>query len=398
MAVKESGTVPGPVGHSALRDMNRAHVLGVICRDGPLSRSDLVHRTRLAKPTVTAIVQDLLSAEVVRERGTRPARGGSGRPAVLLEFDPRRRLVVGCHVGNTRTTAMVADLNGTPLAVRHRATAARSVHRVLDGLVELVIAALAAAGESQPLCAAGVSIPGEVDSTNGTCLHAFNFGWHGIPVADLLAQRLGVPVSAHPDAKAALRAEVAEGAARDAMDVALLFEDQGIGMALISGGAMVHGTKGIAGEIGHCHVPGATEECNCGKAGCLETVASAPALALATRKLLGDQADALLPHRPRLADLARLGMPDVDGLLAHAGHEVGIAASWLINLMNPQVLILGGGFPDAGESFLNAFSAAMSAQALSEASECVTVRASSIPEGAEVRGAVLAALELAARL
>jgi glucokinase len=240
-------------------------------------------------------------------------------------------------------------------------------------------------------------MPGLIDSTTGTCLHAFGLGWHGIPVAELLAQRLGMPVSAHNDAKAALRAEVAEGAARGDTDVAILFEDQGIGTAMISGGAMVHGTKGIAGEIGHCHVSGATGLCNCGKTGCLETVSSAPALALAISKLLGDEADALLPRHPRLADFAKLARPDVDELLARAGHEVGIAASWLINVINPKVLILGGGFPDAGDSFLDALRAAVTVDARSAATECVSIRASTIPEGAEVRGAVLAALELAER-
>lgn len=398
MTVKDSEAIRGPVSHSAMRELNRAHVLEVIHREGPISRSDLVRRTQLAKPTVTAIVQDLLDAAVVRERGTRPAHGGAGRPAILLEFDPRHRLVVGCYIGNRQTSAMVADLDGRPITVRHRPTLTASVDSVLDGLVELIDSALAAARETQPPCAVGVSLPGLIDSTTGTCLHSFLFGWYGVPVADLLARRLGVPVSAHNDAKAAVRAEVAEGAARGATDVALLFEDQGIGAAIIAGGTLLHGTRGVAGEIGHCHVQGATRPCTCGKTGCLETVASAPALALAARKLMGPGADARLPPHPSLADLARLARPDVDDLLARAGHELGIAASWLVNLINPQVLVLGGGLPDAGPSFLDAFGDAVRRQTLSDAAECMTIQPSSIPDGAEVRGAVLAALELAARL
>jgi predicted NBD/HSP70 family sugar kinase len=397
MTVKESKPVRGPVSLSAVRTLNRAHVLEIIRRDGPISRSDLVGRTQLAKPTVTAIVQDLLEARVVRERGTRPAHGGAGRPAILLEFDPRHRLVMGCHIGNDLTSAMVADLDGRPIAVRHHPTLTASVDSVLDGLVELIDSALAAASEGQPLCAVGVSLPGVIDS-NGILLHTFRFGWYEIPVVDLLAQRLGVPVSAQNDAKAAVRAEVAEGVARGATDVVLLFEDQGIGSAVISGGALVDGARGVAGEIGHCHVPFAFDVCTCGKTGCLETVSSAPALALAARKLLGPEADAILQPHPGLADLARLARPEVDDLLARAGYELGIAASWLVNVVNPQMLILGGSLPDAGQSFLDAFCDAVSGQAVSEAAECLSIQPSSIPEGAALRGAVLAALELAARL
>jgi predicted NBD/HSP70 family sugar kinase len=387
----------GPVSHSALRELNRAHVLEVIRGQGPLSRSDLVRHSQLAKPTVTAIVADLLSAAEVLERGTRPAHGGSGRPAILLEFNPRHQLVVGCHIGNRQVSVMVADLDGNPAALRSGPAAARSVRPVLDGVADLIHAALADAAASQPPRAVGVSMPGLIDSATGTCLHAFGRGWHGIPVADLLGQRLAVPVSVRNDAKAAVMAEAAEGAAAGASDVALLFEDQGIGTAIISGGTLLHGVRGMAGEIGHSQVPGATRKCDCGKTGCLETVCSAPALAVAARKLLGRQATPMLPRHPGLADLARLGRPEVDALLARAGHELGTAASWLITLINPQLIILGGGLPGAGQSFLDAFGAAVSAQTLSDAADCVSIRASSIPEGAEVRGAVLAALELAAR-
>jgi predicted NBD/HSP70 family sugar kinase len=397
VAVKDSEAARGPVTPPALRELNQAHVLEVIRRQGPISRSDLVGRTGLAKPTVTAIVAGLLAIGVVQERGTRPAHGGSGRPAVLVEFNPRHRLVAGCHIGNWTTTAMIADLDGQPVAVRSRPTRIGSVHQVLDDLTALIAAALAEAGASQPCCAIGVSLPGLIDSATGTCLHAFRFGWHGIPVAGLLAQRLGVPVSVRNDAKAAIMAEVAEGAARSATDVVLMYEDEGIGTAIISGGMLLDGAKGIAGEIGHCHVPGATRQCNCGRTGCLETVASAPALAAAVRELLGSQASTLLPPHPALADIAPLGRPDVDRLLARAGHEVGLATAWLINLINPQVVILGGGLPNAGQAFLDAFHAAASAGAVPDAADCVTIRASSIPDGAEVRGAVLAALELAAR-
>lgn len=397
MAVKEPDAARGPATPPALRELNQAHVLSVIRREGPISRSDLVARAGLAKPTVKAIVAGLLAAGLVQERGTRPAHGRSGRPAVLVEFNPRHRLVAGCHIGNWTTTAMVADLDGNPVAVRTRPTQAGPVRQVLDDLTSLLAAALADTGAGQPCCAVGVSMPGLIDSATGTCLHAFRFGWHHIPVAGLLSQQLGVPVTVRNDARAAIMAEAAEGAARTATDAVLLYEDEGIGTAIISGDMLLDGARGIAGEIGHCHVPGATRQCNCGMTGCLETVASAPALAAAVREILGSQAGALLPAHPALADLARLGRPDVDGLLARAGHEVGLATSWLINLINPQVLILGGGLPDAGQAYLDAFHAAATARTLPDAADSLTIRTSSIPDGAQVRGAVLAALELAAR-
>jgi N-acetylglucosamine repressor len=396
MAVKaERRKGRGPVGHAALRELNRALVLEVVRNQGPLSRSDLVTRTGLAKPTVTAIVQDLLGSSVIHEVGTRPAFGAGGRPATLLEFDPRHRVVIGCHIGNRRTSVMLADLNGDAIVTLHRPSNAKSARIVLDRLVELIEEVMKDADESMPPWAIGVALPGLIDSTSGVCIESTWFGWKDVPIRALLEERFGVPVAVRNDAKAAVIAEVAEGAARDEGDVVLLFEDQGIGSGIISGGTLLHGIKGVAGEIGHCRVAGATKRCKCGNIGCLETVASADALAEEARKAIGSANGRRLPRRARLADLAALGDARVDAVLEHGGWELGIAASLLINLFNPRSLVLGGDLPEAGPAFLGAFEDAVKGQTISSARQDVIVRQSAIPEGAEVRGAVLSALDLA---
>lgn len=385
----------GPVGHGALRELNRALVLDVLRSQGPLSRSDLVTRTGLAKPTVTAIVQDLLVTTIIRERGTRPAIGAGGRPATLLEFDPRHRVVVGCHIGNRRISVMLADLDGTPLSTRHRPAGSKSVPVVLVRLVDLIEEVIKDAGESSPPWAIGVALPGLIDSKTGVCIESSWLGWRDVPIRQLLVDEFGVPVAVSNDAKAAVTAEVAEGAAQGERDVVLLFEDQGFGSGIISGGSLIHGMNGVAGEIGHCRVAGATKRCKCGNVGCLETVSSADALAQEARKRIGERATKRLPRRPSLSDLAALDDSRVNELLRYGGQELGIAASWLINMFNPQSIVLGGELPDAGSEFLAAFERAMKHQTLASARENVVVRKSAIAEGAEVRGAVLAALDLA---
>lgn len=385
----------GPAGHAALRELNRALVLEVVRTQGPLSRSDLVARTGLAKPTVTAIVQDLLESSVVREIGTRPAIGAGGRPATLLQFDPRHRVVVGCHIGTRQANVMLADLNGTPIATLRRPASTRSPRASLDRLIDLIDEVTKGAGESSPPWAIGVALPGLIDSTSGVCIEATGLGWRDVPIRALLEEHFGVPVAVSNDAKAAVTAEVAEGAAKGQRDVVLLFEDQGIGSGIVSGGTLIHGLNGVAGEIGHCRVEGATKRCKCGNIGCLETVSSTDALADEVRKILGPSGTKVLPRRPSLADLAALQNRRVNALLERAGRELGVAASWLINLFNPQSLVLGGELPDAGQIFLGAFESAAKAQILASAREHVVISHSAIADGAEVRGAVLAALDLA---
>ncbi|GAB3873228.1 hypothetical protein GCM10027610_140040 [Dactylosporangium cerinum] len=136
------------------------------------------------------------------------------------------------------------------------------------------------------LAAVGAVLPGLTDFHTGVCLLAPNLGWRDVPVRDILAAELGAPVYVHNAGQAAAVAENLEGAGGRVGDLALLYAGTGLSAGVLSDGRVFHGVGGTAGEIGHNAVPGNEEPCNCGKVGCLETVASGPAIVRAVRRAL----------------------------------------------------------------------------------------------------------------
>lgn len=389
-------------GHQVMRELNRSLVLDLVKHRSPISRAEIAKATSLAKPTVSAIVEQLIGEHLVREIGIGQASPGGGRPPILLEFNTRSQFVVGVHLGVRRTEIMVADAAGVEIGRLERRTPRRSAAAVLKATGEAVEEAIAAAGAARSRVAAvGVCVPGLMDLENGVCLLAPNLGWTDVPVRDVLQDALKVPVFVHNAAQAAAVAETLEGAAKGASEVVLLYIGSGIGSGVLTDGRLYRGVAGIAGEIGHCLVPGATDRCNCGKVGCLETVASGPSIARAAERALRDgrASSITLSGRKRtitaedVSNAAREGDALANEILERAGHEIGIAASWLINLFNPEVLVVVGGLVGAGEALLDPLREAALEHALPQAAARVDIRTSELHEGTEVRGAVLVALQ-----
>ena len=391
-----------------MRSVNRTLVLDAIKEGGPISRAGLAKSVALAKPTVSVIVDDLLVSGLVHELGLERRAPGlerppvRGRPPVLLEFNARSMFVAGIHIGVQSTRIVIADATGREIA-RHMMPTPRSaaetalleIADALDGLVE----AAGIAGLS--LASVGICVPGLVDLDTGTCVLAPNLGWRDVPVAEILSTRTGASLFVHNGAQAAAAAEHVEGAGRGARTVALLYAGTGVGAAIVQAGRVFHGSRGLAGEIGHVQVAGATGTCACGKVGCLETVASAPALVRAARAAVlagrsttmtafGDGLSALDVYRA-----ADGGDEVARGLLADAGRTLGMAGAWLVNVVNPDVLVIGGGLVGAGEAFVGPLRETILQHSLDGAMRHLSIRTWALGQEAKVRGAVILALQQA---
>jgi len=374
--------------HSTMRGVNRSLVLDLIKYRGPVSRATVAKVASLAKPTVSAIVDDLLTEGVVREIGHGRSSEVGGRPPMLLEFNARSRFVVGVHIGVQRTNVLVGDATGAEIGRVSRPTPKARPREALRRVAGLVSDALEEVGAARKRVAAvGVCVPGMVDMRTGTCLLAPNLGWKDVPVSELLEAELDVPIAVHNTTQAAAVAETVEGAARGSTEVVLLYAGTGVGAGVLSDGRLFHGADGFAGEIGHCVIPGATERCNCGKVGCLETVASAPAIARAAAR------GRTTPTAVDVAEAAASGDERARTILGDAGKWLGWAASTLVNLFNPQTLVVAGGLVGAGEPLLGPLREAVAEHALPESRRRVEVRTWALGQDAKVRGAVLVALQ-----
>jgi len=384
------GTGERAADHAVMRRVNRAVVLDVIRSTEASSRSAIAEATGLAKPTVGLIVDELMTAGLVAEVGRGEPGTVGGRPPVLLAFNARSSFLAGVHVGVRRTTVVVADALGTPLVERTMKTPAGRPPAALDRIAAAISDAAAGVGAGTGMIAAvGVCLPGLV-ATGGLLSRASALGWRDVPVAHLLGDRLGVPVVADNAARTALLAETRLGAARGERDVVLVYAGVGIGAAAVVNGQLVHGAGGLAGELGHVRVCANGQRCSCGKTGCLETVASADAVICAAaarwkRKAPRPAGELTIGD---IAAAAAAGDQIAVEILGEAGRDLGTAAAWMVNLLDPACVVLSGCVGEAGPALAGPFEQAMTSDA-----RPVRVVVSELGEAAELQGMLLMARE-----
>lgn len=393
MAAWPSSTRTDP---AVMRERNRGLVLDIVKREGPLSRSDIAKRSQLAKPTVSAIVDGLLSEGMLTEIGVGPAAKGGGRHPILLEFNARSRYTVGVHLHAGTAWALAADALGREVARKDAviphgdpAAALRAVEQLVDRLLR------GARIARKRVAGVGVAVPGKLDTRSGTSYGSAQLGWGEVDVAGELGRALGRPIHVRNVAQCVVLAEHREGAAKDAVSAVVFLADGGISAALLSEDELFQGTQGIAGDIGHIRLHGVTTPCPCGGRGCLEAVASGAGLAQRAAEATGSP----VPNDPGDA-FARLGASDdprVHRLLGEIGTELGIAASWLLNLYNPEVLVIAGGFLDAGEALLEPLRRTALDSAAGRPGATVRIADALLGSDAAVRGAMLVALREAER-
>ncbi|MEV7504385.1 ROK family protein [Streptomyces sp. NPDC093018] len=257
------------------------------------------------------------------------------------------RHVIALDVGGT---GMKAALVGDDGALLHRARRATGRERGPDAVVAGILdfaAELYAYGTERhgPPAAAGIAVPGIVDEEHGTAVYAANLGWKDVPLRDLLAKRLGVPVALGHDVRTGGLAEGRIGAGRGADRFLFVPLGTGIAGAIGIDGRVESGAHGFAGEIGHVVVrPGGTL-CPCGQRGCLERYASAAAVSEAWAAAGGNpDADA--------ADCARAvaaGDPGARLVWQEAVDALADGLVTALTLLDPRTLIIGGGLAEAGE-------------------------------------------------
>lgn len=379
------------IDRQVMRAHNRGVVLDVVRRSGPVARTEVAQRTSLAKPTVSTIVDELLAEGVVHEVGVGKSTAAGGRPPTYLDFDVKRDAYVGIHIGVDVTTVAVADGRGTVVAERSRRSAIGSPTRSLEHVSRLLEEALGDAKvRRRTLRHATIVLPGLVDRDTAVCVLAPNLDWRDIPVGKLFGDALGLPVTVWNTPHASALAEAHLGAARDVDTFVWLYVGPGVGSAIVQDGALVTGTRGFAGEIGHCRVADDGPQCHCGKYGCLEIYTSADAIGRAAL-------DAGVPSRakiPRLGDVvraARDGHAGARAVLDDAGHMLGLGASYLVGILNPELVVVGGESAEAFEFLLEPLRGALAQDALE--AEQVPVVASTVEGDAAVAGAVLLAFE-----
>lgn len=272
----------------------------------------------------------------------------------------RRPLAVGIDIGGTKVAGGVVDLDGRVLALTRADTPAHDTGRIRDVIVDMV-RELAA---GHPVGAVGIGAAGWVDAARATVSFAPHLAWRDEPLRDRIAAVVDLPVVVENDANAAAWAEYRFGAGRLAGDpMVLVAVGTGIGGGLVLGGGLVRGAHGYAGEPGHQVVVPDGLPCHCGRRGCLEQYASGSALVRYVRVGAAEHPDAAAGLRELAGDPAQLTGPLVttaaragDKLAREAfdqvGRWLGTGLADLVQVLDPAVLVIGGGVAEAGELLL----------------------------------------------
>jgi len=343
---------------TGLRDSNRIAVVQLIRDRGALSRADLARLSGLSPSTVTAITADLLAEGLLVEdqQNGGDAQTSVGRPATPLRLDPAAGHAVGVKLGPDTLIATVTDLDAEPLSmvrVPHGTSVdAATMVRVFQDLVDDVLGRAGIDGQS--LVGMGIGVPGIVDPGRGTVSDSPLADWVEHDLRELLAAHFGVPVHVDNDVNTLTVAEHLFGAGRGVSDLAVITVGRGIGMGVISNGRIVRGWRGGAGEVGHVSVMPQGPECWCGRRGCLEAVASEPAL---VREVLALTGRLVTPE-----ELASLGAhdPRVGAVLERAGTLVGEVIRTAIAILDPRRVVISGEGVRLGPRYLDPLMAAAS--------------------------------------
>jgi len=325
-----------------VRRHNLAAVLQRLHLGGPVSRSELVALTGLNRSTVGVLVAELAEQGlVVEEPG---ATGTVGRPSLIVMPQPGSAIVLAFDFRVDRTVGAVIGLGGKTISrvERFRENSESAPDLSVLQLIDMAHELLEEVPEETLWVGTGIGLPGIVNERTGVVSQAPNLGWIDVPfaqmVTDALRKEFGeVPTTvASNDADLGALAEHTRGAAIDSGNVIYVSGEVGIGGGVVLGGALMTGAGGFGGEIGHMIVNPTGAQCRCGSRGCWETVIGRAAVlsCIQDSKSVGDVQDVI--------NSVLAGEVEVQDKLNGVGRWLGIGLVNLINIFNPEVVVLGG--------------------------------------------------------
>jgi glucokinase len=273
--------------------------------------------------------------------------------------------VIGIDLGGSHVTAAIVDARGhiidrSERPIDRNRPADEILRQDVAGAVRDVVER--AHLRLDDIAAIGMGLPGNIDRQHGVCRFSPNFHWHNVNVAGPLSQELGKPVYLINDVRSHTLGELHFGAGRGHRSFAMLALGTGIGGGLVINNMLVEGAHSAGGELGHITVDPHGPQCNCGNHGCIETLASAPALArMAQEAVQAGQGQAITAAAQRqggkldaaaLQQAARAGDPAAKAIYDRAGRALGVAMADVYTSFDPEVILIGGGVAKAGELLL----------------------------------------------
>lgn len=385
---------------------NMRAVLLSLLHHEPAYRVEIAKGTALSTTTITNLVDELIEMGLVAEQGVEEFSGRRrvGRPRSALFLVKEARYAIGVQIGVETYRIAAANLKAEILS-NHSYSFSRTTPPVVifkDITQKIEDLILENQLDRQRIIGVGVGAAGLVNYQTGVNLLSYNLGWENVPIREWLSEGLKFPVVVDNNVKAMALGEAFFGEGQQVSSLAFVYGRAGVGSGIVIGNRLLRGADLGAGEIGHMILMADEgKKCRCGQNGCLETLVSESAL-LEQAKLAalahptGVLASALESTEgwpsDRLFAAARLGDPHAVEIVQRAGHYLGIALANLVNLLNPQMIVLGGLFAQGKDLILPVTRETLKTSAFAGLGEKVDLRTTSFGWRAGIVGAAGLAL------
>jgi len=343
-----------------IKRANKALIMRIVNEENSISRAGLSRETQLAIPTVMKIVDELMNEGLLVETGIGQSSGG--RPPKILELNPKGKYAVGVKILPNElrvglTNLKIDFLSRTTKTIKPYA----GYKKIFTQLKEIISNMIKKSKvDFQGVLGIGIGVPGIVKYPSGEVVFAPNLkGWTNITLKSDMEQEFGVPVFVENEARISTLAEKWYGLGTKVRNFVCVDVAVGVGAGVVIGGNLYHGFENLAGEIGHCTVIENGSLCNCGRKGCLETVASNTAIL----KLVKDSPSPLVMELCQgnkdsltIKDViaaVKAGDTRSQKYIQRAAKYLGRVIGQLVNVINPEVVIINGDITSAGEVFFD---------------------------------------------
>lgn len=378
------------------KEATKRYILTLIHKEGYLSQTEIADRTKIRPGTVLNIVEELLKERLIRAKGEGKSRGG--RRPTLLELNPDAHWAIGLDIDEVRILGGLVNLKGEILSQKKRdGYIYQSQEELIDYITRIIDELISESHNKQRIIGIGMGIPGLVDRERGISLYCSYYDWwRNLPLKALLEKKFKFPVHMENDTIAATLGERWFGAGKEAKNFLYLNLEETIGMGIVIEGRPYYGTGGSAGELGHTIIKEDGPLCICGNEGCVEALASGMAIRKEAQRLLREGVKSLITDEVKEGEEITLetiiravskGDKVASKLIYDTGVHLGVAISNMVNVLNPELIILGGSLMGAKEMFTETIVKSIKTHCLAKPSSEVRVVTSELGEKSGLLGA-----------
>jgi len=390
---------------SSVKEINTKNILDIIRRHGPISRIEIAEITGLTPATVTNITSELIDSNLIIEGEVGDSSGG--RRPIMLRMRSDYYRVIGVYIGSRKIKIITSDLlanikHKKEIKYNNDKVTIEYIKEILDS--ELIPIIKKYKAKNKKIVGIGIGINGIVDSKRGISVVAPNLGWKNVNIADILYESYGIPVFIDNNTRTMALGENWFGSGKNASSFFCLNIEYGVGGSFFINDKPVNGNSFGAGEIGHTTVDINGEICSCGNRGCLETVASVKALLKQAYEKYPENKNSKIYNgrdiksvtdiTPEdLYEAAKQGDELATLLIKNMGENIGIGIANVINILNPELVIINGEIISTGEILLAPIIEAVKKRGFSNSVNSTGIVLSKLGSVAYLKGAVVLATQ-----